>query len=246
MSFVFFLFQPVFSNLKTDQLYFLQCAYSAVNFDEFCHYPSMLNLLLEVLISSFGLVKAALLYKLMSLVILLVMTGGMIFVIQEVTPIKNNVRHQFFSILLASCSVYYIATVRGAEVRPELLGNFMFFLGALGLFFPTRRHFLSIQVSFLQSIIFLSLAALFSVRLIAPVVMLGISMLFLQLDRQRDAKSFIKTTLIVAVTLSILLAVIHFLFLIFLNFLVRHYQCQLQKLVQKVPCRGHCFPLASL
>jgi hypothetical protein len=209
---------PLLSRLRADELFFLHCAYSAVNFDgdiAGCHFPATFAKVLMHYVEWFGLEGAVLGYKLT----VAVLTATLFFWLLLGFGCQLNRLAAVSTAFVLAVWLYYIASTRGIEIRQEFLGITGLFLGASPL--TGRSHLLlrnraPLPTGFVLAQLALSAAALMSLRLALPALALGMALLMAHL-RVNDLRLFSNAAfppIAASATLALVtLAVFHWLFL---------------------------------
>jgi hypothetical protein len=170
---------PLLSNLRTDELYFLQCSYAAIEFGsqiDNCYTPATFAKLLSLYISTFGLIGAVVTYK-VSVAILSILV--VIWLWLGIKSIKGRLE-KLCTLYIISVFVYYLASTRGIEIRPEFFAIIALFIGAsplVGRVYLLKRKKYVLPAEFIVSQICLSFAALLSLRTVFPALILGIGLI---------------------------------------------------------------------
>jgi hypothetical protein len=209
---------PLLSNLRDDELYFLQCAYGSVNFGTSiskCYVPATFSRIIAAYVSVFGMTGAVVAYKLSVLVLtaasLLWLFGGL-----------RRAHGQFQTLaafFVLATLLYYAASTRGVELRPEFFGIIGLFVGAsplIGRETLLTKGRLPLPVGLIVAQLALSVSALLSLRLVFPAITLGMGLIavYLRVNHVRiisaEALRFLMWSALLAATT---LLAIHVLFL---------------------------------
>jgi hypothetical protein len=170
---------PLLSNLRADEQYFLQCAYGAVRFGsslEDCYVPHSFTLILSGYFRLFDLTTTVIAYK------TTVLIASMVVIFVVFLSMRKGCSNLQSACLLAVLFTlfYYIASNRGMEIRPEFFGICLLLLGLTPMF--SREDTMDrvnkpIPVYLVFALLALSLAALMSLRIVGPAMVLALALI---------------------------------------------------------------------